>query len=238
MAEKRAQHDAAPQAVSFVLDPNIWDRADAAMKERLQAAAEHITIAMDDGITDPERVAHLARARLITQEPSPTVAEVFEAAPEPPGLKENAKPDDKPRPPQEDRAETPDASGQASDAAEKSGEPNVAVTDSPIPVKCPHCGGPLEDGSSTCPNCKKPLPEAGKSVGDYEKETKEGQTRLWTLLENLTGGDVVECENVLKEIAGTTSLTKLHGTDLKLTTNAVEERIKEKRGRAQQGELL
>lgn len=113
------------------------------------------------------------------------------------------------------------------------------VSDKAPPEKCPHCDGPIIGGETDkCPHCKKPLQEGEKTVGESDAETKAGQKKLWTLLEKLTGDDPIQCEAVLHEVAGTVQLEKLHGTDLGLAIKAVEERLKEKGGKAKQGELL
>jgi hypothetical protein len=64
MAEKRAVHDAAPQAVSFAIDPKLWAGVDEKLRQSLETAAHGVTVAMDDGITDEDKVEGLVAKRL------------------------------------------------------------------------------------------------------------------------------------------------------------------------------
>lgn len=213
MAEKRAQHDAAPQAVSFALDPTIWDRADAAMRDRLQAAAEHVTVALDDGITAPEHVARLAQARLVTEKPPPTVSEVFDGAPDPKGLVEKEKPEN-------------------STSSSNETSPVPPVTEPTQPEECPHCDGPLEGGETeTCPHCKKslkeslaaPIPGASSGAqGELFAGKSDGEMRqdLWMMLIELSQNDQYPhgnpevAERLLAHYAKVDDLRALAGDDL------------------------
>lgn len=219
MAEKRSQHDAAPQAVSFALDPTIWDRADSAMRDRLQAAAEKVTVAMDDGITDPEHVARLAEARLIPEKTPPTVAEVFDGAPDPKGLEENAKPEDHP-----------------------------PVTDvQPPPDKCPSCAGPLMGGETEkCPHCHRslreppaekdeesPAPVSNGAQGELFAGKSDGEMRqdLYSMLIELSksdknpGGNPEVADRLLIHYAKVDDLKALAGDDLVRVAAAVKQAV-------------